>query len=614
MSKIATRTIGSLALVGLALLPDTAQADGLALNRFEAAPAGDRMFGVQSPYTAGHLVPHVMLLANYAYNPLVLTRNKGRSDVGSVVAHQMFLNANASLALWDRLTINLDVPVALVQSGDDPVGFDGQPYTSPDSPEMGDIRLGVRGTILGEHDSAFSLGVGGYFWFPQIETGDADISYVSDQHVRGSVELLLGGVADWFYYGAAFGPEFRNGQQYSIFTNNADYDNAIDQGSMMSFSGGLGVLLGEDRNVQLGPEFDVNITLSEVRPRNTNAELRLGAKYRFLDDFIMGAAAGPGLAPGIGTPDLRVVGMLAYSPDLREPPPDADSDGISDEVDACPKVAGVENEDPDKHGCPPDKDGDGVPDADDQCPDEAPPAGQEDPNKPGCALPPDGDGDGVPDADDQCPDQAFKAGEEDPQKRGCPKPPDRDGDGVLDADDQCPDIAAPPDNADPKRPGCPKPADTDGDGIVDPEDACPAESGPANTDATKNGCPTAVRVTAESIDILQKVEFDFGTANIKPVSDDLLKQVAQVLREHPEILKLEVQGHTDSRGPGRINTKLSQDRADAVRKALVERKVEEGRLDAKGFGEDKPIADNNTDEGRAKNRRVEFKILERKAK
>ena len=95
-------------------------------------------------------------------------------------------------------------------------------------------------------------------------------------------------------------------------------------------------------------------------------------------------------------------------------------------------------------------------------------------------------------------------------------------------------------------------------------------------------------------------------------SDALLDSVAQVLKEHPEILKIEVQGHTDNKGSKNVNTKLSQDRATAVQKALEKRGVESGRLVSKGYGPDKPIDDNATDAGRAKNRRVQFIVLEKK--
>ena len=111
---------------------------------------------------------------------------------------------------------------------------------------------------------------------------------------------------------------------------------------------------------------------------------------------------------------------------------------------------------------------------------------------------------------------------------------------------------------------------------------------------------------------LEIVQFDTNKATIKPVSGPLLDEIAEVMQAHPEILQVEVQGHTDNRGGWQLNLRLSKQRAEAVLEALVTRGIETGRLTAKGFGPREPIATNATDEGREQNRRVEFKITERK--
>ena len=175
-------------------------------------------------------------------------------------------------------------------------------------------------------------------------------------------------------------------------------------------------------------------------------------------------------------------------------------------------------------------------------------------------MPPDRDHDGIPDAEDACPDVPGVR-TDDPKTNGCP--PDRDHDGIPDAEDACPDVPGVRTD-DPKTNGCP--LDSDGDGIPDTEDACPHERGPRDPDPKKNGCPR-VHVTESEVIILEQVQFDTGKATIKKVSDGLLDEVAGVLKEHPELLKIEVQGHTDSRGLRAMNMKLSQDRADAVMKA-----------------------------------------------
>ncbi|HEX3853661.1 MAG TPA: OmpA family protein, partial [Polyangiaceae bacterium] len=194
-----------------------------------------------------------------------------------------------------------------------------------------------------------------------------------------------------------------------------------------------------------------------------------------------------------------------------------------------------------------------------------------------------------------------------------PPPPDRDHDGILDADDACPDekgIADP----DPKKNGCPPPKDTDGDGIFDPVDACPNEKGVPDPDPQKNGCPKSVRVSETEIVILEQVQFDTGKAVIKKASDALLDEVAEVLKEHPEITKLEVQGHTDDRGRRANNEVLSQARAKAVMTALVNRGLDAERLTAKGYGQNRPLVPNTTEEGRQKNRRVQFVIVSKQPK
>jgi outer membrane protein OmpA-like peptidoglycan-associated protein len=216
--------------------------------------------------------------------------------------------------------------------------------------------------------------------------------------------------------------------------------------------------------------------------------------------------------------------------------------------------------------------------------------------------------------DDACPDLKGIA-DEDPKKNGCPpaEPVDTDGDGIFDPEDACSTVKGVPDE-DPKKNGCPPPKDSDGDGIFDPEDACPAEKGPRDEDPKKNGCPKSVRVVDNEIVILEQVQFDTGKATIKRASNELLDEVGQVLTQHPEMTKIEVQGHTDNRGAAGMNKKLSQARADAVRNALIERGVSADRLVTKGYGSDKPIDENSTDEGRQRNRRVQFVILDKQPK
>jgi hypothetical protein len=129
----------------------------LALDRFDPAPAGDRLFGVQSPFVAGHLTPHVMILADYAHDPLVLRLVPANTKIGNVVTNQLFLHVNAGLALWNRLSLNVDAPVAVFQNGDNPVDPSGagQTFPSPSKAQFGDLRIGLRVRLFGEYHDPF---------------------------------------------------------------------------------------------------------------------------------------------------------------------------------------------------------------------------------------------------------------------------------------------------------------------------------------------------------------------------------------------------------------------------------------------------------------------------
>jgi outer membrane protein OmpA-like peptidoglycan-associated protein len=554
----------------------------LALNRFNPAPAGDSMFSLPSPFVAGDPALHVALIGDYAHNPLILRRESDGAVVGNTVEHQLFLHINATLALWHRLGIDVSVPVAVFQDGQSAAGV-----SAPSTAAFGDVRLGARVRLLGGYHDPFQLGFGGYLWLP---TGD-EASYVSDGTVRGMPYLAAGGRIPRFLWSTSVGVDIRGARDFQ----------GTDQGTMLQIGAGLGFLLGAREQLQLGPEATVALTFADIQERTTNAELLGAARYR-IGAFQIGAAAGPGLSSGIGTPEVRALLLVAYSPEVRR---DRDGDGIPDGEDACPDEPGIASDDPQKHGCPVrDRDGDGIPDGEDACPDE-PGIASDDPGKHGCPVR-DRDGDGIADDDDACPDEPGIASE-DPAKHGCPVR-DRDGDGIADDEDACPDEPGVASD-DPKKHGCPP--DRDGDGIPDGEDACPDEPGVRSDDPEKHGCPLAVRVTETEIVILQQVQFDTGKATIRPESDELLDEIAMVLSAHKVIAKVEVQGHTDNRGGRRMNMKLSTDRAASVVRALVERGIAAERLTSVGHGPDKPIADNKTAEGRQQNRRVQFVILER---
>ncbi|MBI3540524.1 MAG: OmpA family protein, partial [Candidatus Eisenbacteria bacterium] len=249
-------------------------------------------------------------------------------------------------------------------------------------------------------------------------------------------------------------------------------------------------------------------------------------------------------------------------------------------------------------GCPKDSDGDGVFDGLDKCP-GTPKGATVDAT--GC--PKDSDGDGVFDGLDKC--EGTPAGAT-VDATGCPK--DSDGDGVFDGIDKCEGTAS---GATVDATGCPK--DSDGDGVFDGLDKCPDTPKDAKVD--RDGCPIEIMEReTELLDTgmirLQNVNFETAKADILPESFPVLDVVGQVLTKWPE-LKLEIGGHTDSRGSAKLNQKLSESRAQSVLTYLLQKfpGLKAEQFTVKGYGEIKPIAPNNTQIGMAKNRRVEFVVL-----
>jgi len=183
---------------------------------------------------------------------------------------------------------------------------------------------------------------------------------------------------------------------------------------------------------------------------------------------------------------------------------------------------------------------------------------------------------------------------------------DADGDGVLDAMDKCPGT---PMGAVVDEAGCPK--DSDGDGVYDGIDKCPDTPKGVQVDA--KGCPIN-KVEKALIDTgmfrTTEIVFDFDKAVIKPESHGILGEIGAALVAHPE-LEIEIGGYTDSVGTDEYNQTLSEERAKAVLDYLVKYfpKIERGQFVTKGYGEGRPITSNETAQGMAENRRVEFKVL-----
>jgi outer membrane protein OmpA-like peptidoglycan-associated protein len=269
---------------------------------------------------------------------------------------------------------------------------------------------------------------------------------------------------------------------------------------------------------------------------------------------------------------------------------DTDMDGVSDRKDKCPNTpTGVAV---DEDGCPLDSDGDGVPDYLDDCPTVPGLTSLK-----GC---PDADGDGVADKDDKCPDtpKGVKVDID-----GCPL--DSDKDGVHDGIDKCPDTPA---GVVVDKDGCP--IDTDGDGTPDYLDDCPTIAGPIEN----QGCPvkelTAEEIEAEKMKV-ESVYFDFDKSNVKEIEKSKVDKLVTLLKENSNYY-VNLTGHADSVGTDAYNLNLSKNRNSSVVRAITAAGINRNRiLSTKPLGESSPAATNDTEEGRALNRRVEFEIIKK---
>ncbi len=538
-----------------------ASAQRFNLDRYQPAVRARDGFQVNRPNDLGHLKFGGQIHLDYANDPLVIEEMVGDADSESiaVVSDQLVGHAVLALGLVDRLVLFAGLPVQLLMRGDD----SGEAFNASGA-GLGDVHAGIRVRFFGEEDSVFALGAQGTVFFPTADAADGAQAFAGEAKVAGHLQALADIRAGRVWVSMNAGVRLRD--DADLLTVNVDHE--------FTYGLGLGIRLLEESAHDLNAHIELygassfdNFWGREESPVESIA----GLKYHHPRGFSAGVAAGPGFGRGVGSPDVRVVGMIGYTcPPDEEPAPeepaDTDGDGLLDPDDQCPNDPEDRDEFEDDDGCPdPDNDQDGVLDVNDGAPLEPEDKDEFE------------DADGVPD-------------------------PDNDADGVLDTEDSCPLEAGPADNQ-----GCPIP-DRDGDGVADSVDNCPDEPGLVEYQGCKE--KQLVVIADGQLEILDKVYFRTNRSTIEKRSFPLLMNVAQVLSEHPEITSVRVEGHTDARGRHQANMRLSQRRAEAVVKFLgTKGGIDESRLEATGFGPDRPVVENaSSAEEHARNRRVEFHI------
>jgi outer membrane protein OmpA-like peptidoglycan-associated protein len=550
-------------VVLLMAAPAAAQDKTFYVDRLFMAGAPDDSIAMWRPHMHEKTRVYGQFGLGYSLNPFRIENHvndpaaaalfeQNNPEAGAPVGDQFIGYFDAGVEIIDRVGFQVSFPFIFAQShnstNDPSQGINDAASTNTVAPM--DLRLDLRVIAFRTEDRAFKLGLSTAVWLP---TGN-EFSFAGDKSTAGG--FFVAGEYDFkkFFLLANTGIQFRPA---------ADLNDFILQHEWRWAFGGFIPL--RDGRIRLGAQIFGSTGIGRdttFKGDNTPLEWMVEGRMGLGDkqQAYVGAGAGTRLTAGYA-PDLRVVGVIGtwfriFDVEPRSPGKRYKADRYAN------------------HGADTDKDG--IPDDIDLCPTD----------------PEDGK---PPNTDD-----------------GCPALPDRDGDGIPDVSDKCPDQPEDFDKID-DLDGCPE-DDADKDGIADATDACPKEPGEASPEPAKNGCPQFIRrITGSSeIQVLKQIEFEFGSARIRPDSNKIVDEVVRLMKVNPEIKHLAIEGHTDNVGSDAVNERLSNDRANSVMRYLIDKGVEAGRLSAKGFGPQRPLADNGTAEGRQKNRRVEFHIRNQK--
>jgi large repetitive protein len=598
-------------LAGAALLvllgPETARAQrGIDVQMFKPAMDAYGIFTVERADSSHQWDFGFKVYANYAGNPLRLSMFDATAptmpSVQNLMERQIGLNFGAHLGLTNWLQLMIDFPIS-AQSYTSAYGdygdaskfpisrtgfYEPGPFTNIPPPDAaaGDARIGLKWkffrkglfgmalntvvTIPFGDDAAF-LGDTGFTFRPNLiadfTRGPITVALNVGAIVRETTEIL---------------------DPHEVALKLANPRMLLHVGHELTF--GVGFAYRFVHWVGLGAEAygfipltSPAITAPNVAPATDYSLGVLGGLQFFpTRDLILALGAGAGvLTSAARHEDFRVFLGITWAPVVGGKGAvavgglDTDGDGIPDSQDLCPNEREDKDGFDDEDGCPdPDNDQDGIPDKSDKCPNESE------------------DRDGFQDAD------------------GCPET-DNDNDQIPDAQDKCPNDAEDRDGFQDDD-GCPD-ADNDGDGIADAADKCPNEPETRNGVDDDDGCPDSggqVVIVGGRIEIPDAIQFETGKATLAGRSEALLDRIADKMKSNPQVKRVRIEGHTDDVGSPKKNQELSQSRAESVRDYLIKKGIEGDRLQAVGYGNSRPIDKRKSGDARAKNRRVEFIIVE----
>lgn len=500
---------------------------------------------------------------HYAQNPLVLFAD--RLQVGEIVRHRLSVDLVGTVGLLPWLEAQAALPFTVYQSGDPDL-----PTGDLATAGLRDLRLALKAAPLSQVRGDL-LGIAARAEV-SLPTGDAD-AFLGDGAVTFSPSVIVDRSFDWLWgvrFAGSLGLRVRPNTQIGNVGVFDEWD--------LQLAAALGLPeLFEARPlafVELAAKTKLDDPFADAEQSPVVGRVGLRVEHDLASGERLHGTGGmsAGATRGYGAPDYQLFAGLVY----ERVHGDRDGDGFLDHQDACP-------DDP--------EDFDGLED-DDGCPDD------------------DVDGDGVLDPEDACP-QTPEDLDGFVDSDGCPDP-DNDQDGILDPEDACPLDPEDLDGFDDDD-GCPE-DDSDQDGIVDVNDECPDEKETINGFEDEDGCPDEgdpeVEVTSQKVSITSKVNFGFDSAEIASDSHALLDQVALTIKANPQLRRIRVEGHTDDRGSEVYNQQLSQARAESVMRYLIGRGVSAARLEAVGYGESLPLVLGTGEAAWARNRRVEFTILD----